>query len=180
MKPLIRATRNHSGHSCQWSPFEFESFEVRVRRIARHKPLPIGVSFRRMNIHRPPRQFKTIPRPIDAAQRAKNFLPSPSLQGLGLMCLRTRGRPVDRPAALSSRQLHASASNSANLGLFGLRLDCAANFHCKPDADVAQGDSPRGSWSFPCREDLTLLRETRRVICPGSAMEVSTERIRNG
>jgi len=52
-----------------------------------------------------------------------------------------------------------------NLGHLGLRLDCAANAHCKPDADVAQGDSPARILVISSREDLTILRETRRVIC---------------
>src|SRR5271157_5730521 len=93
------------------APFEFESFEVRVRRVTRHRPLPIGVSFRKVNVHRVSRQFKTMPGPVDAVRRTKIFLPSPSLQGHGSTCLPLGARPVDRPAALSSRQLYASASN---------------------------------------------------------------------
>jgi len=111
MKTLIRAISKAKRSFVPLAPFEFESFEVRVRSVARHRPLPVGVALRKLNTHRPPRQFKTIPRPIDAAQRTKDFLPSPSLQGLGLMCWRSGARPVNRPAALSSRQLHASASN---------------------------------------------------------------------
>jgi hypothetical protein len=111
MKTLIRPAKKPQRSFVPIAPFECESFEVRVRRVTRLKPLPIGVSFRGMNIHCPPRQSKTIFTPINAAQRAKGFLPSPSLQGLGLTCLRLGARLVDRPAALSSRQLHASASN---------------------------------------------------------------------
>ena len=111
MKPLFRATREPQRLFVPIVPFAFDSFEVRVRRVACHKPLPIGAAFRRMNIQRPPTQFKTTPRSIDAAQRAKNFLPSPSLQGHGLMCSHSGARPVDHPAALASRQLHASAPN---------------------------------------------------------------------
>jgi len=37
------------------------------------------------------KQFKTIPKPIDAAQHAKVFLPSPSLQGQGVDVLALRG-----------------------------------------------------------------------------------------
>ena len=111
MKTLIRAARKPQRSFVPITPFEFESFEVRVRRVTRHRPLPIGVSFRKVNVHRVSRQFKTMPGPIDAVHRKKIFLPSPSLQGHGLMCSRSGARPVDRPAALSSRQLHASASN---------------------------------------------------------------------
>jgi acetate kinase len=51
-----------------------------------------------------------------------------------------------------------------NLGHLGVRLDCAANSHCRPDADVAQGDSPARVLVISSREDLTILRETRQVI----------------
>jgi hypothetical protein len=111
MKTLIRAAMKPQRSFVPITPFEFESFEVRVRRVTRHRPLPIGVSFRKVNVHRVSRQFKTMPGPIDAVHRTKIFLPSPSLQGHGLMCLPLGARPVDRPAALSSRQLYASASN---------------------------------------------------------------------
>jgi len=111
MKTLIRATRKPQRSIVPIASFEFESFELHVRRVAGHRPLPVGVAFRKLDIHPSSRQFKTIPRPIDAAQRAKDFLPSPSLQGHGLMCLRSGARPDEQPAALSSRQLHASASN---------------------------------------------------------------------
>ena len=102
MKTLIRATTKPRRSFVPVASFEFESFEVRVRRITRHKPLPME-SFRRMNIHRPSRQFKTMPQADRAVQRAKIFLPSPSLQGHGLMCLHLGARPVNHPAALSSR-----------------------------------------------------------------------------
>ena len=110
MKTLIRATRKPQRSIVPIAFFEFESFEVHVRRVTRHKPLAIGAAFRRLNIHLPSSQSKTILTPIDAAQPAEIFLPSPSLQGHGLMCLRSGARPVVRPAALSSRRLHASAS----------------------------------------------------------------------
>lgn len=109
MKTLIRAARKPQRSFVPITPFEFESFEVCVRRVTRRGPLPIGAAFRRVNINHHSRRFKTIPRPIYAAQRAKNLLPSPLLQGHGLMCLRSGARPVARPVALSSRQWHASA-----------------------------------------------------------------------
>ncbi len=52
MKRVIPATTKARRSSVPVSPFEFESFEARVRLAARHSPLPVGVSFRRMNIHR--------------------------------------------------------------------------------------------------------------------------------
>ncbi len=111
MNTLIRAARKPQRSFVPITPFEFDSFEVRVRRVTRHRPLPIGVSFRKVNAHHVSRQFKTKPGPVDAVRRTKIFLPSPSLQGHGLTCLPLGARPVARPAALSSRQLYASASN---------------------------------------------------------------------
>jgi len=70
------------------------------------------------------------------------------------------------------------------LGHLGLRLDCAANSHCQPDADVAQGDSPARILVISSREDLTILRETRRVIrsdaqwkSPPRELELTTETV---
>src|SRR6185369_3958608 len=89
--------------------FDFESFEVRVQRVTRRRPLPIGVSFRKLNGRRLSRQFKTVPGPINAVHGTQIFLPSPSLQGHGWMSLRLGARPVDHSAALSPLQLHLTA-----------------------------------------------------------------------
>jgi acetate kinase len=71
-----------------------------------------------------------------------------------------------------------------NLGHLGLRLDCAANSHCKPDADVAQSDSPARILVISSREDLTILRETWRVVhsdarwkSPPRELELTTETV---
>lgn len=110
MKTLIRAARKPQRANVPLASFEFETFEVRVRRVTRHKPLAIGAAFRRLNIHISSK-CKATPRPIDAAKPAKIFLPSPSPQGLGLMRLRLGARPVGCPAALSSREFPSSALN---------------------------------------------------------------------
>jgi hypothetical protein len=110
MKTLIRATSKARRSFVPIAPFEVENFEVRVRRVTHPRRVPIRVASRRVNLHLPSRQFKTILTPSDAISRAKIFLPSPSLQGHGLMRLHLGARPVDHPAALSSRQLHASVS----------------------------------------------------------------------
>jgi acetate kinase len=52
------------------------------------------------------------------------------------------------------------------LGHLGLVLDAAANAGCKPDADVAQSASAARILVIATREDLTILRETRRVLAP--------------
>ena len=52
----------------------------------------------------------------------------------------------------------------ANLGHLGLELDTTANAHCKPDADIS-GRASRGRiLVISTREDLTIVRETRRLI----------------
>lgn len=116
MKTLIRAEKKAPRSFVPIAPFEFESFEVRVERVTRHRPLAIGLSIRKVNVRRALRQFKTVGRPTEAVPLTKIFLPSPKLQGHGLMCLRLGARPVASPAALSSRQLQSSAPNALSEG----------------------------------------------------------------
>ena len=109
MKTPIPATTKLQRLVVPMTPFAFESFEVRVRQVTLHRPLPIGARFRKLAVHPVSRRLKTTPGPIDAVLRTKILLPSPSLQGHGLMCLQLGARPVDHPAALSSRQLQLAA-----------------------------------------------------------------------
>ena len=51
-----------------------------------------------------------------------------------------------------------------NLGHLGLELDTTANARCKPDADIASRASPGRILVISTREDLTIVRETRRLI----------------
>lgn len=51
-----------------------------------------------------------------------------------------------------------------NLGFLGLVLDRNANRERKPDADIAASDSPGRILVIATREDLTIVRETRRLI----------------
>jgi acetate kinase len=51
-----------------------------------------------------------------------------------------------------------------NLEFLGLKLDRIANARCKPDADIACADSPSRILVIAAREDLTIVRETRRLI----------------
>ena len=51
-----------------------------------------------------------------------------------------------------------------NLSHLGLKLDPTANAQRKPDADVALTDSPGRILVIATREDLTIVRETRRLI----------------
>jgi acetate kinase len=51
-----------------------------------------------------------------------------------------------------------------NLGHLGLELDTTANARCKPDADVARHGAPGRILVIATREDLTIVRETTRLI----------------
>ena len=52
-----------------------------------------------------------------------------------------------------------------NLGHLGLKLDSTANVRCTPDADISERVSPGRILVIATREDLTIVRETNRVIC---------------
>ena len=52
----------------------------------------------------------------------------------------------------------------ANLGYLGLALDDTANEVCQPDADVALPASTGRILVIATREDVTIVRETRRVL----------------
>jgi len=51
-----------------------------------------------------------------------------------------------------------------NLRHLGLELDTTANARCKPDADIASRASHSRILVISTREDLTIVRETRRLI----------------
>ncbi|MGD0260416.1 MAG: acetate kinase [Verrucomicrobiota bacterium] len=51
-----------------------------------------------------------------------------------------------------------------NLGHLGLELDTTANARSKPDADVARHGAPGRILVIATREDLTIVRETTRLI----------------
>jgi acetate kinase len=51
-----------------------------------------------------------------------------------------------------------------NLDYLGLQLDRAANATCKPDADVALAASPGRVLVIATKEDLSILRETKRLL----------------
>jgi acetate kinase len=51
-----------------------------------------------------------------------------------------------------------------NLGHLGLELDRAANETCQPDADVAASTSTARILVVATREDLTIMREARRLV----------------
>ena len=51
-----------------------------------------------------------------------------------------------------------------NLGYLGLALDHTANEACQPDADIALPASTGRILVIATREDVTIVRETRRVL----------------
>lgn len=51
-----------------------------------------------------------------------------------------------------------------NLGYLGLALDRAANEACQPDADIALPTSPGRILVIATREDVTIVREVRRLL----------------
>ena len=51
-----------------------------------------------------------------------------------------------------------------NLDYLGLELDRTANETCKPDADIATPTSTARILVIATREDLTIMRETRRLV----------------
>jgi len=101
MKTPTRTAKKIQRSIVPIASFEFESFDIPVRRVNSHRPLPIGAVFRNLNVDPRSSQFKTIFTPIDTAEPAKIFLPSPSPQGREEMRLRLEARPVG-PAALPS------------------------------------------------------------------------------
>ena len=60
-----------------------------------------------------------------------------------------------------------------NLGYLGLELDATANARCKPDADVARFGAPGRILVIATREDLTIVRETMRLIRSEAGAEAS-------
>jgi hypothetical protein len=89
MKTLTRSAKKPQRSLVPITAFEFESFGVRVRRVARHRPVPTGV-------------FACQNSPASQDNAVEVFLPSPSLQGLGAMCLRSEARPAAHSVALPS------------------------------------------------------------------------------
>ena len=53
-----------------------------------------------------------------------------------------------------------------NMKFLGLELDEDANETCRPDADIAMPCSPARILVVATREDLTVMRETRRLLAP--------------
>jgi acetate kinase len=72
---------------------------------------------------------------------------------------------------------HASDLRAAvcqGLEILGLRLDASCNSTCKPDADIAQTNSPARILVLQTREELMIAREARRLLSSSSPQAKST------
>jgi hypothetical protein len=102
MKTLILTTRKAQRSFVPITAFQFERFEVRVRRAKRRRPLPTEVSFKKVLSKAFPGNSTPYHDRSGFFMHTTIFLPSPSLQGRGPMCLPLGARSVHRnPAALS-------------------------------------------------------------------------------
>jgi acetate kinase len=73
-------------------------------------------------------------------------------------------------AGVGERAVEIRKRVCENLNYLGLELDRRANETCKPDADIATRASTARILVIATREDLTIMRETRRLI--GSAISL--------
>jgi acetate kinase len=71
-------------------------------------------------------------------------------------------------AGVGERAVEIRKRVCEKLKYLGLELDRAANETCKPDADIAKPASTTRVLVIATREDLTIMRETRRLV--GSSM----------
>ena len=69
-------------------------------------------------------------------------------------------------AGVGERAVEIRKRVCENLDYIGLELDRAANETCKPDADIATPASKARILVITTREDLTIMRETRRLALP--------------
>jgi acetate kinase len=70
-------------------------------------------------------------------------------------------------AGIGENSAEVRAASCEGLECLGLRLDPAANAARRPDADVAAAGSPGRILVIATREDLTIVRETVRVLNAG-------------
>ncbi|MGH9366521.1 MAG: hypothetical protein ACRD3M_02465 [Thermoanaerobaculia bacterium] len=70
-------------------------------------------------------------------------------------------------AGVGEHAARLRASVCEGLECLGLQLDPVANDTCRPDADISRADSPARILAIRTREELTIGRETRRVL-PGA------------
>jgi hypothetical protein len=97
MKTLTRSAKKPQRSLVPITAFEFESFGVRVRRVARHRPVPTGV-------------FACQNSPASQDNAVEVFLAVALAPGLGAMCLRSEARPP----LIRSRFLPAIRAAAAN------------------------------------------------------------------
>jgi acetate kinase len=69
-------------------------------------------------------------------------------------------------AGVGERAAKIRARVCEKLKYLGLEMDPAANEICQPDADIATPSSTARILVIATREDLTIMRETRRLVAP--------------
>jgi acetate kinase len=67
-------------------------------------------------------------------------------------------------AGVGENAAEIRASVCESLGYLGLTLDRAANDACRPDADIASSSAAARVLVIATREDVTIVRETRKVL----------------
>jgi len=67
-------------------------------------------------------------------------------------------------AGVGERAVEIRKQVCEKLNFLGIELDRAANETCKPDADIAKSASTARILVIATREDLTIMRETRRLV----------------
>jgi len=67
-------------------------------------------------------------------------------------------------AGVGERSAQIRKQVCEKLKYLGLNLDPAANEECRPDSDIATPASPARILVIATREDLTIMRETRRLV----------------
>lgn len=101
----------------------------------------------------------------DHAQLALNVYTHRVRQAIGALAVTLGG--IDAlifTAGVGEHSAEVRSSVCVGLQCLGLVLDGQANATCKPDADVAASGSPARILVIATREDVTMLREVRRVL----------------
>ena len=104
---------------------------------------------------------------IRALNSQSRFMSIASVKRLDAMAATLRGLDVlVFTAGVGERAVEIRKRVCENLDYIGLELDRAANETCKPDADIATPASKARILVITTREDLTIMRETRRLALP--------------
>ena len=101
------------------------------------------------------RDAKPLAAPPDAAAKARARSAGAVLGGIDALVF---------TAGVGERSAEIRKRVCEKLNYLGLDLDPAANENCKPDADISVPASKARILVIATREDLTIMRETRRLV----------------